>query len=244
MTFWEVELIRKAALSVLAEFVPNNYYDGLSTGIDDQLKKSRLDNELGRKLCFFDPNPKITAQQFSAADVLMWVGFYEGTDTILSLPAFETMNKNLPQSASQDVIDKLRDIETAYYGLLGNLKSLNTSLCEAVCFYAMYLPDCESKALLKAIEKKDPRYDFQSEKDNEAIVSEMAVNDAHKQYNRVLKTQGRNDDFISRAKKIRESNPNLSKTKIAEMIADEYSKETGETLDPNTIKKEFQKHIT
>ncbi|MBN9125925.1 MAG: hypothetical protein J0I60_14585 [Nitrosospira sp.] len=128
MDHWDLLLIRNSVLRDLADFIPENYYQGLSS--DDE-RIHEADYRLG-KMLYFSHNPGMTLRQRCASDLLMQIGIHRIYTWLVDKRA-QFISEGEHNNEKQMLLVLGRDLE----GVIRR--------------YALFLPDSDAEPLLKLL---------------------------------------------------------------------------------------------
>lgn len=175
MNHWALDTIRASILYDLNEFVPVNYFEGVTSG----MSKGQADSELGMKLRN-DLTLKMTGRQRKASDVLLHIGMWESVESNLytcqtGIEKLSLANLQLEGERNKqeenikdencNPLDTLEIIASIHFTLEANLKAVqeldiaatqlksqleigSTDLRTTLQEYVQHLPEDEARPIL------------------------------------------------------------------------------------------------
>lgn len=191
MNHWDLIIIRGALLHDLQEFIHAGYYDNATNSVEHAICDTML-----AKSIFFSTNPKISARQYAASELLMWVGMYSGNRTLLD----KLIGNKLQEHP---------ETREAYTQLVNNNKRLMEDISVSCQRYALHLPDNESKPLLSFIQKSSEEQSRISLNEVENFLGAMS-NTGKK----ITKASQDKMNYLNIAKSLWDKNPKMNKKQI------------------------------
>lgn len=191
MNHWDLRIIRAAVLHDIRAFIPALHYSPNADAIQLGTKDATIAQAL-----LFATNPEMSARQYAACEVLVWLGMY-------------TANHDALGRIVNNKLENYPGCKSVYAQLAENEKSFIESLTICLRRYCLHLPATEASPLLSFLPdtpSKKTKVDPGEVKDR---LSFLKTTDK-----KLNEFQEDERDCLLRAKELWKENPNLNKTEI------------------------------